>query len=766
MTRIFLFALLIKSVVLNAQNCQTVVQITNEQHTPISYSTVVIDNANKYYADKEGKIYFDALAIGEHHISIQQLGESQETISFTNDCSGELIKLEVKTSIHNLNSLVVTGTKTYRTQLDNPVLVGVTDQKNLENAQACNLGEGLKFQPGLRVETNCQTCNYSQVRINGLSGNYSQILINGRPIFSPLTGLYGLDQIPTNMIDRIEVVKGGGSSLYGSSAIGGTINVITKQAKKTQGNANYFFQSINGQANDHNVNFNADIVHPGKPLGISIYGAHRNRDWYDHNGDKFSEISHIKTSAIGLNSYYKPAKNQKIEGNFSFSDEYRFGGEMIDQPAYLALQAEERRHKVWMGGLDYQLNFNDNKSSVIAYSAFQYTGRTHYTGIYPDDSIDIVHHQAHPPYGNSEVSTLNFGAQINHSLDSFPLGQNVITIGTEYIQDLVYDEIKSYNYLINQNTENYGMFVQSDWRIGEHFNFLGGVRMDKHSMLQQVQWNPRAALIVKLREFTRIQLNLGTGFRAPQAFDTDLHIAFAGGGISRVQLAQDLREESSISYSVSFSTDNVNNKRAFGFTVDGFYTRIQDAFYLKPVGADQFGEIFLKSNGPGASVYGISIEGRLDWTDKVDFKSGITFQKSLFDEEVEFIPNAPLSKKFARTPDCYGFAALDYYISNPWSLHLNYNYTGSMLVPHFAGAPNQSIDEIVNSEVFHTLDTKLQHKVSIGGSNYKLNLYAGVKNIFNAYQSNFDIGKNRDSNFIYGPALPRTYFVGLKLSFK
>ena len=80
--------------------------------------------------------------------------------------------------------------------------------------------EGLNFQPGLRIETDCQTCNYSQLRMNGLGGGYSQILINSRPIFSPLTGLYGLEQIPTEMVERIEVVREGASAFYGSSAIG------------------------------------------------------------------------------------------------------------------------------------------------------------------------------------------------------------------------------------------------------------------------------------------------------------------------------------------------------------------------------------------------------------------------------------------------------------------------------------------------------------------------------------------------------------------
>jgi outer membrane receptor for ferrienterochelin and colicins len=88
------------------------------------------------------------------------------------------------------------------------------------------LSEGLSFSPGLRIENDCQNCGFSQVRMNGMEGPYSQILINSHPIFSGLAGVYGLELIPTNMIERIEVVRGGGSALYGSNAIAGTINII------------------------------------------------------------------------------------------------------------------------------------------------------------------------------------------------------------------------------------------------------------------------------------------------------------------------------------------------------------------------------------------------------------------------------------------------------------------------------------------------------------------------------------------------------------
>ena len=123
------------------------------------------------------------------------------------------IDISVDPTSYDIDQVVVTGTKTFKRKTESPVIVNVIDSRQLESVQACNLAEGLNFQPGIRIETDCQTCNYTQLRMNGLAGGYSQILINGRPIFSPLTGLYGMEQIPVNMIDRIEIVRGGGSSL-------------------------------------------------------------------------------------------------------------------------------------------------------------------------------------------------------------------------------------------------------------------------------------------------------------------------------------------------------------------------------------------------------------------------------------------------------------------------------------------------------------------------------------------------------------------------
>ena len=126
-------------------------------------------------------------------------------------------------------------------------------------AAAC-LAEGLSFQPGVRVEDDCQNCGFAQVRINGLDGHYSQILVDSHPIFSSLTGVYGLEQIPASMIERVEVLRGGGSALFGSSAIGGTINIITRDPLRNSGEFSHTLSAIGCSSSyDNNTTLNASL---------------------------------------------------------------------------------------------------------------------------------------------------------------------------------------------------------------------------------------------------------------------------------------------------------------------------------------------------------------------------------------------------------------------------------------------------------------------------------------------------------------------------
>ena len=718
------------------------------------------------YTNSRGMYSIEDVPFGKWNINASFMGCETISKAIVIDGSNQQINVDfslAETALH-LEDIVITGTKTFKRQTNSPVIVNVVNSQTLENIQACNLSEGLKFQPGLRVETDCQTCNYTQLRMNGLSGSYSQILINGRPIFSPLTGLYGLEQIPSNMIQRIEVVRGGGSSLYGSSAIGGTVNVITKIPKTNSYTIDYTYQNIGGTTSDHLFNGNTTIVSDQKNSGLSLLFSHRERGLYDHNGDNFSEIPEINNTSLATNFFFIPTENQKLEFSLSNIQEYRYGGERVDKPAFLTEQAEERKHNIWMANADHQINFNNDKSSLITYLAWQHTSRDHYTGIAPEKGTqEYQTFLSNPPYGTSEVTTLNTGVQLNNKINKFISGSNVLTLGLEYIYDDVLDEIPAYSYLIDQQTKNTGLFLQSDWELLPNTTLLSGLRLDKHNLMENLILNPRASLLYKYKENVQLRFNYGTGFRAPQVLDTDLHIAFAGGGVSRVTLDPNLLHESSRSLSASINYDKPMENYIIGFTLETFHNQLTDAFILQPIGEDEFGEQFEKQNGDGATVKGFTLELRGNYNKQIQLEAGFTLQNAKYDNLVEYIDELEGIRQFIRTPNHYGFALLTLTPSARWNTTLNYVFTGSMKVPHFAGAPNQTVDEIIDSPTFSEVSLKTSYDFSIPSVEVNWELYAGVKNIFDAYQDDFDIGKNRDSNFVYGPAQPRTFYVGLKL---
>jgi outer membrane receptor for ferrienterochelin and colicins len=671
------------------------------------------------------------------------------------------INFELETEL--MDEVVITGTRTFKRKTNSAVIVNILNSESLSNLQACNLSEGLKFQPGLRVETDCQTCNYTQLRINGLGGGYSQILINGRPIFSPLTGLYGLEQIPVNMIERIETIRGGGSALYGSSAIGGVVNVITKIPKTNNFDISYTYQNINGNSDDHMITGNATVVSRSKNAGVSLFINNRNRDLYDHNGDDYSELTKLKNNSFGANLFFLPSDNQKLEASFSKLNEYRYGGEMVEGPAFLAQQAEERTHDVVLGSLDYQINFNNDNSSLISYFAGQQTDRDHYTGIFPDEDQEIQDHISNPPYGTSKTVTLQGGIQLNLRLNDFLNGSNVLTFGSEYLVDDVLDVIESYNYEIDQTTKNLGVFFQSDWEITPQLNLLSGFRVDNNNLVDRSIVSPRVSLLFKTESNLQIRTTWSTGFRAPQAFDTDLHIAFAGGGISRISLNENLVEERSNSYSASVNYDKASENFIAGVTLEGFYTRLKDVFYLRPVGEDEFGQLFEKQNGDAAVVKGLTLEMRANYKRKIQLEAGITFQTSDFETAVETIEGLSPRQEFLRTPNHYGFSTLSIMPNSKFSTNINYVYTGDMLLAHFAGAPEQLVNEYKTTKTFHEISWKSDYSFEIDKLKTGLQVFGGIKNIFNAYQDDFDTGKNRDSNYVYGPGSPRTFFLGLRI---
>ena len=446
---------------------------------------------------------------------------------------------------------------------------------------------------------------------------------------------------------------------------------------------------------------------------------------------------------------------------------------MIDKLAHLAKQSEERIHNILMGGLDYEINFNNHLSSVNAYVAGQKTDRDHYTGLYPErDEYEtqtkfddaLMEHLANPPYGKTDNTTMQGGVNVNHKLTDFFSGTNRLTGGVEYVYDEVVDSIPQYDYLIDQQTKNLGVFLQSNWMMNKSFTLLTGLRADKHNLLDHAIVSPRVSLLYRLKEYTQFRATWGTGFRAPQAFDADLHIAFAGGGVSRITLDPNLEEERSNSLSGSINFDKPTERYIFGLTFEGFYTQLKDAFYLEPTGSDDRGELFEKRNGPTAVVKGVTLEARANYNKMAQIEAGYTLQSSKFDTPITHFSGEKEGKReFLRSPNQYGYAVLTLTPNQRVSASLSALYTGTMQLAKFSPNEDWAPNEYRTSPKFTELSLKLGYTLPVESVNTGVEIFGGIKNITNFFQDDADNYKNRDSNYMYGPSQPRTFYVGIRL---
>ena len=196
----------------------------------IPYATILIkENGQGTVSNEEGQFEFRKLPAGKYTLRVSAVGykTQEKEVTVSKDFTA-VVHFPMAEESFMTDEVVVSANRNEVSRKNAPVVVNVMSTKLFEMVNSTDLAKTLNYQSGLRVENNCQNCGFPQVRINGLEGPYSQILINSRPIISALSGVYGLEQIPVNMIERVEVVRGGGSALFGANAVGGTINIITK----------------------------------------------------------------------------------------------------------------------------------------------------------------------------------------------------------------------------------------------------------------------------------------------------------------------------------------------------------------------------------------------------------------------------------------------------------------------------------------------------------------------------------------------------------
>lgn len=654
----------------------------------------------------------------------------------------------------DLDEVVVSANRNETTRRMAPTLVKVLDSKLFETTSAACLAEGLSFQPGVRVENNCQNCGFQQVRINGLDGPYTQILIDSRPVFSALSGVYGLEQIPANMIERVEVMRGGGSALFGSSAIAGTINVITKEPQRNSAQVSHTTMMIGGENTyDHATSLNASLVTDNRKAGMYVFAQSRYRSGYDHDGDGYTELPKIKGKTVGMRSFLKTGTYTRLTGEYHSIHEFRRGGNRLERPPHEADIAEQVEHEINTGGLKFDYFAPSEKYRFSLFSSVQHIDRESYYGVKQDPNA----------YGNTTDLTYVGGGQWLCRFDRLWFMPSELTVGAEFNYDRLTDRITGYERDFGQTTRIVSAFLQNEWKT-DRWSFLVGGRVDKHNMLDHVVFSPRVNLRYNPSADFNFRVSYSGGFRAPQAFDEDLHIAAVGGDVAMIVLNPDLKEEKSQSVSVSADMYRRFGQVQVNLLVEGFYTNLKDVFVLEDIGTENGIILKERRNGSGAEVMGMNLEGRAILTRWLELQAGATIQRSRYkDPEVwSDDPEVPAEKKIFRTPDVYGYFTG---LLNPvkrLTASVSGTYTGEMLVPHMAGFI--PADRAERTSDFWEMEVKLAYDVPV----YKeviLQLHAGVRNLFDAYQTDFDRGEDRDSGYIYGPGMPRSYFAGLKLSF-
>ena len=283
-----------------------------------------------------------------------------------------------------IDQVVVTANKYETKKREATTIVNVISPLLIESTASNTMSDVLDFQTGVRVEMSCQNCGVPQLRINGLEGQYTQLMMDSRPIFSSLASVYGLEQIPAGMVDRVEVVRGGGSALYGSNAIGGVVNIITKEPVRNSLNIAQNTQIMGGKAWDSNTNLNGSFVTSDSKIGVFLFGVLRQREAYDRDDDGFSEIPRLNSATLGMRSYFKTSDYSKLTLEYHHVTEARRGGNNLDRPEHEADIAESLRHNIDAGNLRWDYYSPNERHYATAYSSLQHIGRNSYFGTAQD----------------------------------------------------------------------------------------------------------------------------------------------------------------------------------------------------------------------------------------------------------------------------------------------------------------------------------------------------------------------------------------------
>lgn len=713
---------------------------------PVPFASTLIKGTTVGMAtDGEGRFELREVPSGPQVLLISVVGFApiERELSVRAGQELRLGDVRVERSTADLEEVVITGTLREVTRSESPVPIEVVTTRLFRKNPSPVLFDAVSMINGVRSQLNCSVCNTGDIHINGMEGPYTMVLIDGMPIVSALSTVYGLSGIPISMIDRVEVMKGPGSSLYGSEAMGGIINVITKDPAFAP-RASVDMMATNWQ--ELNLDMGARI---GKGrvndlIGVNLF---RYGDPRDENGDGFTDLTlQERISVFNKIALARPGKKlASLAGRLVSED--RWGGQMAWSPAYAgtdSVYGEAIKTRRWELIGQYQLPVRER--IVLQVSANGHRQRSWY-GTTPYDA------DQHVLFGQ-----LVWSKRIEARHD--------LLAGFAYRRTTYNDNTPATSLFnadgafVRDRPERRplpGLFVQDEWSINEHHKLLVGMRADRdmdhglvHSPRLAYKWSPGPRWTVRA--------NFGTGFRVVNLFAED-HAALTGA--RTVVITEALRPERSLNGAINIVKKWPGEKRAFGLDGTLFYTYFSDRI-LPDYHSDP--DLIIYTNLDGHAVSrGVSLTADARLAAPLRISAGATFM------EVFTTQQAQRSDVYF-APRWSGTFAVSYDLSLRWSTDLTGQVYGPMRLPVL---PNDFRPEYGPT---HAL-LNMQLKYRAGNA---LELYGGVKNLLDFVPKDpiirpfdpFDRtvndpisnpnGYTFDPTYIYAPLQGIRGFIGLR----
>lgn len=687
------FLLILATLPLYAQNGSIKGKITQSNEPVPAASMVVVPSGIATAADNDGNYEIKNIPFGTYEIIFSSVGLLNERKKVTITSTTPIVlNIAMQDEDKSLEEVVITGTMKEVSRSDSPIPVEIITPKLFRKNPTASLFEAVGMVNGVQPQLNCNVCNTGDIHINGMEGPYTMILIDGMPIVSALSTVYGLSGIPNSIVERIEVVKGPASSLYGSEAMGGIINVITKSPTKAPViSADYFVTSWGEQSFDAAVKLKVGTT--TSLLGVNYFNY---SVLADKNGDNFTDVTQQNRISVFNKWNFERKENRafSLAGRYVYED--RWGGEMNWTKQWRgsdSIYGESIYTKrAELIGL-YQLPVSERIFTQFSYNWHDQNSYYGFTPYMANQQVAFIQTYWDKQFGANHTFLLGGAMRYTYYDDNTPATASLDGTANR-----------------PQETPLPGLFVQDEWTLNEKHKLLGGYRFDYDKNHGGVH-SPRVAYKFAPNHNNTIRASFGTGFRVVNLFTED-HAALTGA--RDVIIAEELKPERSYNGNLNYILKVPASFAFINFDITGFYSY----FTNKIVGdfdTDPDKIIYDNLNGHAISQ-GVSLNTDITFNFPLKMMLGVSYMDVF---QIENKGMGDMRSQQLHAPKWTGNFIATYSFRNNYSIDLTGNWYGPMRLPIL---PNDYRPEY--SPWFCIANIQFTKKFSYG-----LEIYTGMKNL-------------------------------------